>query len=454
MPATVRAIQLEEITRPLRPGCYPTKFHSREHAGAELAKLLSTYRVPGVLVLAIPRGGVPVGRVVADALEADFDVVMARRVAAGVAVDDTGTAWTSGAPSVIDEHAAQCRAQTDALCRQRALYAGVRQFADPRGRTVIVVDDGLVSGATMIAALASVRKRQPAPLICALPVANRVALEEVRALADEVICLATPERVGCLAHWYREFQLLTDDKVRQLIEKASPTSSRHAADRSIARLPALSMALRIPYAISGLPAMLESPPNPQAVVLMAYAGNAQRRNPRSQYLARKLRGNGFATMLVNLQPGDRSRDAQAFDIDDLEARIKASLAFLDTRTPYATLPVGLFAAGIAAAAALRADVSAPGRVGAIACVAGRPDLAGAAILHKLSTPLLLMYASGDADSQRVNTEALTQVDCIRQLQRIQTNGRGFDDRKALERIATLTADWLGPRTSSGQRRTD
>ncbi|MFS8930595.1 phosphoribosyltransferase [Cupriavidus taiwanensis] len=421
---------------------YQTRFLTRAHAGAELASALHAYRATGALVLAIPRGGVPVGRVVADALDADFDLVMARRIDAGVALDDTGRTWhTNGAQtgssagSLRDPH-------FDQLCRQRAVYRPVRKPMDPGGRVVIVVDDGLVSGATMHAALASLRKRRPARLVCALPIATRAGLDQVRALADEIVCLDTPDRIENLAHFYHEFQLVSDDRVRQLTGMASAPSPLRAGPGAVASVPSLSKAMLIPYGTTRLRAMLESAPNPIGVALMAHAGGAQRRAARSQYLARKLRARGLATMLVDLKPDSQVDDAAASDVDELTARLVQALKFLRAGTPFAGLPVGLLSAGTAAAAALRAAVDSASQAGAIACMAGRPDLAGDAILRRLETPALLICASGNAQSIRIHQLAFEQMHGPRQLRLVPASSCGFDDRKALAEVATLTADWF------------
>ncbi|SOZ38153.1 phosphoribosyltransferase [Cupriavidus neocaledonicus] len=421
---------------------YQTRFQTREHAGAELASALRPYRGTGALVLAIPRGGVPVGRVVADALGADFDLVMARRIDAGVALDGTGKAWHTNGAQASSGAGSLRGAHFDQLCRQRAVYTPVRKPADPGGRVVIVVDDGLVSGATMHAALASLRKRHPARLICALPIATRAGLDQLRALADEIVCLDTPDRIESLAHFYHEFQLVSDDRVRQLTSMASAPAPRRAGRDAVASVPALSKAMLIPCGTTRLRAMLECAPNPIGVAVMVHAGGAQRRAARSQYLARKLRAKGLATMLVDLKPDSRSDDAPPSDVDELAARLVRTLSFLRAGTPFAGLPVGLLSAGTAAAAALRAAVDSAARPGAVACVAGRTDLAGDAALRRLETPALLICASGNPESIRINHLAFEQMHCPRQLRLVPASGCGFDDRKALEEVATLTADWF------------
>ena len=421
---------------------YQTRFQAREHAGSELAWALRAYRGTGALVLAIPRGGVPVGRVVADALSADFDLVMARRIAPGVALDDSGATWCTDAMNANGGASSQRDAQFDQLRRQRAVYTPVRKLADPGGRVVIVVDDGLVSGATMYAALASLRKRHPARLICALPIATPAGLDRVRALADEVICLDTPDRIENLAHFYHEFQLVSDDRVRQLTGLPPAQPQTRARPGAVAGVLSLSKAMLIPYQTTRLRAMLESAPNPIGVAVMVHAGGAQRRAARSHYLARKLRAKGFATLLVDLQPDSRVDDAPESDVDELVARLDQTLSFLRTGTPCASLPVGLLSTGTAAAAALRSAACSATQLSAVACVAGRLDLAGSATLQQLEIPALLICASGNPKDIQINNLAFEQMHCPRQLRLIPTSGRGFEDPRALEDIAALTIGWF------------
>jgi predicted phosphoribosyltransferase len=421
---------------------YQTRFQTREHAGTELACALRAYRATGALVLAIPCGGVPVGRAVANALGADFDLVMARKIMPGLALDDSGATWSTDDLKSHGGADSQRDAQFDQLRRQRAVYTPVRKLADPGGRVVIVVDDGLVSGATMYAALASLRKRHPARLICALPIATRAGLDRVRALADEIICLDTPDRIENLAHFYHEFQLVSDDRVRQLTAIPPAQSRTRTPPAGVAGVPGLSSAMLIPYQTTHLRAMLESAPDPVGVMVMVHAGGAQRRAARSHYLARKLRAKGFATMLVDLQPDSRVDDAQESDVDELVARLDQTLSFLRAGTPCASLPVGLLSTGTAAAAALRSAASNAAQLSAVVCVAGQSDFASSASLQRLDIPALLICASGNPQNILINNIAFEQMHCPRQLRLIPTSGRGFEDRKALEDVATLTVDWF------------
>lgn len=208
----------------------PMKFVDRWDAGAQLAGALVRYRGQGALVLAIPRGAVPMGRLIASALGADFDVVLVRKLGAPGnpelavgAVDESG--WAYVAPFAAEVGATRAylaeetARQLATIRRRRALYTPGREGGEAAGRIVIVVDDGLATGATMIAALHAVRARRPARLICAIPVAAPESLARVRAYADDVVCLLAPEGFHAVAACYEDFPQVTDADVAQALQQ-------------------------------------------------------------------------------------------------------------------------------------------------------------------------------------------------------------------------------------------
>ncbi len=203
-------------------------FQDRLDAARQLARALEAYRERHPLVLAIPRGAVPMAKLIAQELGGDFDVVLVRKLrspyAAEVAVgsvDENG--WTYVAPHAAalgadqDYLAAEKHEQLLTLQSRRAQYTPIRPPIDPGGRIVIVVDEGLATGATMTAALHSLRNRQPARLMCALPVAAPDSLERVRPLADELICLSAPEDFQAVGQFYRHFDQVDDEQVIALL---------------------------------------------------------------------------------------------------------------------------------------------------------------------------------------------------------------------------------------------
>lgn len=210
------------------------RFQDRLDAARHLAAALERYRGEHPLVLAIPRGAVPMGRAIAERLGADFDVVLVRKVGAPGnpefalgAIDETG--WTYVADYAremgLDRGwvGTESGRQLEILKRRRALYSPGREPIDPQGRVCIVVDDGLATGATMIAALHSVRARKPARLVCAVPVASRESLEQVRRLADDVVCLDAPRDFYAVGQFYADFGAVEDDEVVRILAEERST---------------------------------------------------------------------------------------------------------------------------------------------------------------------------------------------------------------------------------------
>ena len=221
-------------------------FKDRQQAGQVLAERLAHYRgEPGLLVLALPRGGVPVAFEVARALAAPMDICMVRKLGfpgheeyaigaiASSAGHASGAGGASGASGVVrvmsdlsgmaisPEALAAVVAREEAeLARREQLYRGQRPAAELRGRTVIVVDDGLATGSTMRAALLAVREQQPVHLVAAVPVGAADSCRQLQGVADEVVCAATPEPFRAVGRWYQHFGQTSDEEVRVLLEDA------------------------------------------------------------------------------------------------------------------------------------------------------------------------------------------------------------------------------------------
>jgi putative phosphoribosyl transferase len=209
-------------------------FQDRREAGRKLAARLEVYaNRPDVLVLALPRGGVPVAFEVAEALDAPLDIFLVRKLGVPGQEELAMGAIATGGVRVLNEEvvhylnipdevidAVAAREQME-LERREILYRGHRADLDTHGRSIVLVDDGLATGSTMRAAIAALRKQRPARIVVAVPVAAPQTCAEIRMAVNEMVCLTTPEPFQGVGLWYENFSQTTDDEVHELLEKSA-----------------------------------------------------------------------------------------------------------------------------------------------------------------------------------------------------------------------------------------
>jgi predicted phosphoribosyltransferase len=218
-------------------------FANRHEAGRQLAEALEPYRSSAPIILALPRGGVPVAAVVAKALDAPLDLLIVRKIgvpgqpelAAGAVVDGIDPVVVRNEDVIRMANVSETEfervkaAEIAEIRRRRSLYLGNRAHPDLEGRVVIVIDDGIATGATMRAALRALRKREPRLLVLAVPVAPTDTIEALRVEADRVECLEAHDLFGAIGYFYTDFRQVSDDEVIGMLAATAPTDAGTAA---------------------------------------------------------------------------------------------------------------------------------------------------------------------------------------------------------------------------------
>jgi putative phosphoribosyl transferase len=209
------------------------EFQDRSDAGRRLAKALASYKKRHPIVLALPRGGVPVAAEVAAALDAPLDLILVRKIGVPTQPELAMGAVVDGAAPIVvrndevielsgttsDEFEATCARELEEIERRRQLYLGDRARAEIAGQVVIVVDDGIATGATTRAALQAIRNRKPKELVLAVPVAPPDTIAQLRGEVDALICLETPELFGAIGYFYRDFRQVSDQEVIAILKR-------------------------------------------------------------------------------------------------------------------------------------------------------------------------------------------------------------------------------------------
>ena len=322
------------------------------------------------------------------------------------------------------EFSALADVETRELERRLAQFGSPCVPGDLTGRTAILIDDGLATGITALAACRFVRSLQPAEVIFAAPVGSASGRALVSTEADEVICISTPDPFYSVGQFYADFTQVAEDTLLPLL-------GRHTG-----RL------VRFSAGDVWLEADLVTPPNPRGVVLFAHGSGSGRSSPRNLSVARELQRAGFATLLVDvLTPEETEDPAMTFDVGLLADRLAAAVRFLEEEPETGTLPIGLFGASTGAAAALATAIRFPTRVKAVVSRGGRTDLAGDSV-SSVVAPTLLLIGENDRVCRSVNSHTMGSLSGKKELVVIPNAGHLFEEPGAMEEVARQSVRWF------------
>ena len=428
-------------------------YANRREAGRLLAAELAGRDLGDPVVVALPRGGVPVAHEVARGIGAPLDITLVRKVGAplnpelavGAIADDGQLILDGAAISDLGISRAELAETIDAeraeLERRRDQYRGESEPLDVTGRPVLLVDDGVATGSTAIAAARALRSRGASRVTLAVPVGPQGVDSALAGEFDEVICPLQPRHFGGVGRWYDDFSPTTDAEVIALLEEAE-------RGRETGRLfgDSTEVAVRIPagrrVALNG---DLRIPPAPEALVIFAHGSGSGRNSPRNRSVAEALNEAGFATLLLDLLTEREERvRGNVFNIELLAERLLAAIDWAETEPSVAELPVGLFGASTGAAAALLAAAVGGEKIGAVVSRGGRPDLAEGALTHVLA-PTLLIVGGADRVVLGLNENAAEQIAGPVELAVVPGAGHLFEETGALALVARYAIEWFEAR---------
>jgi len=443
-------------------------FADRIDAGRQLAARLEYLKGAAPVVLALPRGGVPVAFEVAEALDAPLDVIVVRKLGvpfqpelAMGAIGEEGVevldARVLAAAQVTEEQLRDIQKRERTLLDARTtLLRRERARVDLLGRTAVVVDDGIATGSTARVACEVARRLGAAKVVLAVPVASA---ETVRNLAeadeaDEVVCVSAPRWLMAVGNHYRDFSPTSDDEVIVLLDAAA---RRMRGGQSVGGGPDCDIDVEIPVDAVVLKGHLHLPEPAAGVVLFAHGSGSGRHSPRNQFVAQVLYGAGLGTLLLDLlTPEEELNRANVFDVELLASRLTAATRWLRDRPDAASCRVGYFGASTGAGAALwaaaegaaaegtaeagaAAEAGAP--VAAVVSRGGRPDLAGPR-LAEVRAPTLLIVGSADEAVLKLNQSAQAQLQCPNRLTVVEGATHLFEEPGTLAEAAILASSWF------------
>lgn len=423
-------------------------FTNRLEAGRRLGARLEYLRGQDVVVLGLPRGGVPVAAEVAAALDAPLDVCLVRKLGVpyqpelgmgaigedGVRVINQEVLRGTG---VSAEDLARVEERERRVLGQRAArYRGAAPAVSVAGRTAVVVDDGVATGSTARAACRTVRARGAARIVLAVPVAPRDFARRLGGDADELVCLDTPWHFAAVGQFYADFAQVGDEEVTACL--------RRAADRHRHTAGAASTDREVTVAAGGvrLGGRLTVPEDVTGVVAFAHGSGSSRHSPRNRFVAEGLHRAGLGTLLFDLLTDAEEADrGNVFDIALLAGRLLDATRWLREEPGTEGLAVGFFGASTGAAAALWAAADPDARPAAVVSRGGRPDLAGPR-LAAVTAPTLLVVGGADQQVLALNRDAREQLRCENRLEVVPGATHLFEEPGTLERVTELARDWF------------
>ncbi|MEU1403859.1 phosphoribosyltransferase family protein [Streptomyces sp. NPDC005728] len=423
-------------------------FTDRLDAGRRLGARLEYLRGQDVVVLGLPRGGVPVAAAVAEALDAPLDVCLVRKLGVPVQPELGMGAIGEDGVRVINQEVLRDTGvgqadldrveahEREVLAQRAARYRREHALVAVAGRTAVVVDDGVATGSTAKAACLIARARGAARIVLAVPVAPRDFTRRLGGDADELVCLDTPADFFAIGQFYGDFTQVDDEEVTACLRQAARRHDLFAGtgpeDREV----------EVAAGVVRLSGRLTLPAGATGVVVFAHGSGSSRHSPRNRFVAEGLNRAGLGTLLFDLLTEAEERDRNnVFDIALLAERLVDATGWLREEPDVEGLAIGYFGASTGAGAALWAAAEPSARPAAVVSRGGRPDLAGPR-LPAVTAPTLLIVGGADPQVLGLNREAQARLRCESRLDVVPGATHLFEEPGTLEQVTELARDWL------------
>ncbi len=431
-------------------------FTDRREAGRVLAEhLIHLGNSADLVVLGLPRGGVPVAYEVATRLGAPLDVIVVRKLGVpyqpefamgaigeeGVRILDPRVVARAG----VSQHELEAveRSERAELRRRADLFRRGRPRVPLEGKTAVIVDDGIATGSTIKAAARVARLLGASRVVVAVPVAPTDACEHLGGEADEIVIVEQPDPFYAIGEFYRDFTQTSDEEVIALLASAARSrSGAHSAGSHRATRVGFDGDVEIDVGPIALEGHLTLPRGLRGTVVFVHGSGSSRYSPRNRHVAGQLNDAGLGTLLFDLlTTREELSRANVFDIELLSKRLVDVVHWLRQVEEWPGGPIGFFGASTGAAAALRAAAELGMEVAAVVSRGGRPDLTGPRIVD-VRAPTLLIVGSRDGVVLDLNRQAQAEMTCESRLEVVPGATHLFEEPGTLDQVAFLARQWF------------
>lgn len=412
----------------------------RKHAGNLLADILEKdYNPFNTVVLTLPKGGVPVGDVIAEQLKLPLDILLVKKItlpenpefAIGALAEDEEPIWNDKSTqyySIGDKRKKDLAFFVrDEINQKSKLWRVEKRPVSLKNKHIILVDDGLATGLTMHAAITFLRNKKVKSITVAVPVASKQAVSLLKHDIDKLVILKTPEPFVSVGQWYQNFEQVSDEEVINTLSGVNGSSSK-------------TMSVKIPLDYEDLNGELFIPSKAKGVIIFAHGSGSTHKSVRNKKVARALNELGFATLLFDLLTKNESHiRANVFDIGLLTKRLKIATDWVQKNKELKALPISYFGASTGAAAALNCAAH-DDKISSVICRGGRTDMA-TSDLSNIQASVLLIVGANDKDVLEINQQSQQQLNFCK-LVIIENAGHLFEEPGCLDEVIDYSCNWF------------